>query len=72
MISWPWILIAKAMGQSLDAFPNVSRWRATIKARPAVQRGVDLGKEYRRQGIKSEEERRIMFNQNANTIQEDQ
>ena len=55
MISWPWVLIAKPLGQALDEFPNVSRWRDAIKARPAVQRGVDLGKELRGRGDHTEE-----------------
>lgn len=63
MASWPWVLIAKPLGQALDAFPNVARWRAAIKARPAVRRGVDLGKELRRSAPPTEEERRILFNQ---------
>ena len=37
MASWPWVLIAKPLGQPLDDFPNVARWRETIKQRPAVQ-----------------------------------
>ena len=37
MASWPWVLIAKPLGQPLDEFPNVARWRETIKQRPAVQ-----------------------------------
>jgi GST-like protein len=65
MISWPWVLIAKPLGQPLDEFPNVARWRATIKERPAVQRGVDLGKEFRRSGPPSDEERKILFDQTA-------
>ncbi|MBA1145955.1 glutathione S-transferase N-terminal domain-containing protein [Ectothiorhodospiraceae bacterium WFHF3C12] len=65
--AWPWVFIAKPLGQPLDDFPNVSRWRAAIKARPAVQRGVDLGKEYRRAAPPSEEERRILFGQTAAT-----
>ena len=39
MASWPWVLIAKPLGQSLDEFPNVARWRDAIKERPAVQTG---------------------------------
>ncbi|MEM7428088.1 MAG: glutathione binding-like protein [Pseudomonadota bacterium] len=70
MISWPWVLIAKAMGQPLDEFPNVTRWRAAIKERPAVKRGVDLGKEWRRSAPPSDEERKIMFNQTANTAEQ--
>ena len=65
IISWPWVLIAKAMGQPLDEFPNVARWRGAIKDRPAVRLGVDLGKEYRRSGAPSDEERKILFNQTA-------
>lgn len=70
MICWPWVLIAKPLGQSLDDFPNVSRWRKAVKERPAVQRGVNVGKEYRRSGPPSDEERKVMFNQTAQTAQE--
>lgn len=70
MICWPWVLIAKPLGQSLDDFPNVSRWRNEVKERPAVQRGVNVGKEYRRSGPPSDEERKVMFNQTAQTAQE--
>ena len=70
MICWPWVLIAKPLGQSLDDFPNVSRWRKAGKERPAVQRGVNVGKEYRRSGPPSDEERKVMFNQTAQTAQE--
>lgn len=67
MISWPWVLIAKAMGQPLDEFPNVVRWRAAVKERPAVQKGVDLGKDLRRSAPPSDEERKNLFNQTAAT-----
>ncbi len=63
MAVWPWVLIARPLGQSLDAFPNVARWRAAIKQRPAVRRGVDLGKVLRRAAPPTDEERRILFNQ---------
>ncbi|MEO1457497.1 MAG: glutathione S-transferase N-terminal domain-containing protein [Pseudomonadota bacterium] len=62
MIAWPWVLIAKAMDVPLDDYPEVTRWRAAVKARPAVQRGVDLGKDQRRNAPPTEEERRILFN----------
>ena len=63
MASWPWVLIAKPLGQALNAFPNVARWRMAIKERPAVRRAVDLGKDLRRSRPPSDEERRILFNQ---------
>jgi GST-like protein len=65
--AWPWVLIAKPLGQPLDDFPNVSRWRQAIKERPAAQRGVDLGKEFRRSAPPSEEERRVLFGQTADS-----
>jgi len=68
MCSWPWVLIAKPLGQSLDEFPNVARWRAAVRDRPAVKRGVDLGKEWRRQAPPSDEERKILFNQTARAV----
>jgi GST-like protein len=68
MASWPWVLIAKPLGKPLDDFPNVSRWRAALRDRPAVQRGVDLGKELRRSVPPSDEERRILFNQTAGQL----
>ncbi len=70
MASWPWVLIARPLGQALDEFPNVSRWRDAVKQRPAVQRGVDLGKELRRSRPPTEEERRILFNQTSATARE--
>lgn len=70
MISWPWVLIAKPLGQSLDEFPHVSRWRDAIKARPAVQRGVDLGKDLRRGGQHTEESKRILFGQTAASLRQ--
>ena len=67
MICWPWVLIAKPLGQPLDEFPNVQRWRQAIKERPAVRRAVDLGKEYRRSGPPTSDERRVLFGQTAHS-----
>ncbi len=68
MAAWPWVLIAKPLGQALDDFPHVSRWRQAVKDRPAVQRGVDLGKELRRSSPPDEEERRLLFSQSARSV----
>jgi len=68
MISFPWVLIAKPLGQGLDEFPNVARWREAVKSRPAVQRGVDLGKELRRSAPPTDAERAILFNQTAQAL----
>lgn len=64
MINWPWVLITKAMNLPLEEYPNVAAWRARVKDRPAVQRGVALGKADRPpQKPHSEEARKILFEQ---------
>lgn len=64
MIAWPWVLISRAVNMPLDDHPNVSAWRGRIKERPAVQRGVALGKEDRPpQKQHTEEARKILFEQ---------
>jgi GST-like protein len=68
MCSWPWVLIAKPLGQAIEEFPNVARWRAAVRDRPAVKRGVDLGKELRRAAPPTDAERAILFNQTAQAL----
>ena len=70
MICWPWVLIAKPLGASLEPFPNVAAWRSRIKERPAVQRAVDLGKEMRRQGAPTDAERKLLYEQTAASVRE--
>ena len=67
MISWPWVLIAKAIGVPLDDFPNVSAWRNRIKDRPAVRRGVDLLKDQQNKGHNAENAK-LLFNQSADSF----
>ncbi|WP_340107950.1 glutathione S-transferase N-terminal domain-containing protein [Pikeienuella sp. HZG-20] len=61
MMCWPWALIMKAMEIPLDGHPNVADWRARVKARPAVQRGVALGAESRPTAPHDEKARKILF-----------
>jgi GST-like protein len=70
MACFPWILIAPRLDEPLERFPNVSAWRQRIKARPAVQAGVDLGKELKRSKPMSEEDRRRLFEQSAELVEE--
>ena len=71
MICWPWVLIARPLGASLDGFPRLRAWRQAIKERPAVRRAVDLGKALLRGAPPGEEERRLLFGQNARTAPEE-
>jgi GST-like protein len=68
MICWPWVLIAKPLGAALEPFPNVTAWRNRVKQRPAVQRAVDLGKEMRRSGQPTDEERKLLYEQTAASV----
>ena len=63
---FPWIMTHKAQGLTLDVFPNLKRWFATIRARDAVQRGLAVGKEWKASITSMDEEaRKILFGQNA-------
>ena len=66
--SFPWVLPYRRLGNDLDNFPNLRRWFDILKERPAVQRGVNLGKGWRRNEATNEKARAMMFNQNADTV----
>ena len=69
--SFPWITAYKRYEVNLDLFKNVRRWFDEIKSRPAVRRGIDVGKEARNfgEGI-SKESLKTMFKQDAQSISE--
>lgn len=68
MLAFPWAFIAKPLGASLDAFPNVAGWRARIKARPAVQRAIDLHKSQQNNARHRADNNTILFNQSAASL----
>ncbi|MEM7410549.1 MAG: glutathione S-transferase N-terminal domain-containing protein [Myxococcota bacterium] len=45
MISYPWTVGWEDQGQDLDEFPYFKRWFEELSARPALQRGMDAGKD---------------------------
>ena len=71
MASYPWIAIHERQHQKIEDFPHVKRWHDAIKARPAVQRAYAKAKEINPNpgGIRTEEERRILFGQTAASVQ---
>ncbi|GIS33293.1 MAG: thiol:disulfide oxidoreductase [Gammaproteobacteria bacterium] len=56
MASFPWVTAYKRYEVDLDSFSNVRRWFDDIKNRPAVRRGIDVGKEARSFGKKQTKE----------------
>ena len=72
MASFPWVTAYKRYEVDLDSFKNVRRWFDEIKSRPAVRKGMDVGKENRNfgKGI-SKESLKTMFGQDSKTIKEE-
>jgi len=68
MAAFPWVLPYKRLGNDLDRFPRLRHWFDTIKERPAVRRGVDLGKDWRRDESRSDKAHSLMFGQNSETV----
>ena len=66
--AFPWVMPYRRLGNDLDRFANLRIWFDTIKRRPAVQRGVDLGKEWGRDVAKDPLARSVMFGQDSATV----
>ena len=48
MAIFPWLRSHENQGQDLNDYPNLKRWYEGLQARPAVGRGLAVGKELRR------------------------
>jgi GST-like protein len=70
MACYPWVVPWERQGQKMDDFPNVKRWLSAIEARPATKRAYAKAKEVNPNvgGIRTEEERRILFGQTAGSV----
>lgn len=44
----PWVIPHDNQGQDLGSYPNLERWYEELKSRPAVSRGLDLGKDWKK------------------------
>ena len=68
MACYPWIVPHERQRQNLDDFPNLKRWFAAIRERPATQRAYALAKETNPAPVVSEDAKRILFGQDASTV----
>ncbi len=68
MAAFPWVVPYQNQGQDLSDFPHLKRWFEAMKARPAVQRGLDAGKELRQNRPLDDEAKKILFGQTAKTV----
>ena len=62
-----WIRPYQNQGQDLEEFPHLKRWFETLMARPAVERGMAVGKEEREKSnlATDQEAQKILFGQRA-------
>src|SRR5450631_2937286 len=69
MASYPWIS-PERQGQDIDEFPNLKRWLAAIRARPATIRAYARAKEINPVPRRphTDEERKILFGQDKSVV----
>jgi GST-like protein len=62
-----WIIPYERQGQDLNDFPHLKRWFDAVMARPAVIKGIAIGKEERdRSNLADDKEaQKVLFNQRA-------
>jgi GST-like protein len=70
MACYPWIVPHERQGQKLKEFPHLQRWFNAIKERPATVKAYALVQEVNpgAGGIRTDEERRILFGQTAGVV----
>jgi GSH-dependent disulfide-bond oxidoreductase len=59
--TFAWVRNSDRRGIDLADYPAVRRWHDAVAARPAVQRGVAVLADRRRQGAMTDKERDVMF-----------
>ena len=67
MAIFPWVRTHKAQQVDLENFKHVQRWYQTLFDRPAVKRGLGLGKDMRA-GALTDEARKALFGQTAGSV----
>jgi GST-like protein len=66
---YPWIVPWERQGQDLAQFPALQRWFEAIAARPATRAAYARAEPYRSAPVVTEESRRVLFGQTAQTAQ---
>jgi GST-like protein len=62
--TFPWVRAPERRQVEIAAYPHVARWLALIEARPAVQRGLAVLAQHRREGPMTDEQRKHLFGAN--------
>ena len=66
--SFPWIIPYRRLGNDLEKFTELRRWFDTMKQRPAVRRGTDVGSDWKQEERTNAAAKSVMFGQNAQTV----
>jgi GST-like protein len=61
MAIFPWVRGWQGQEQTIDDKPNLARWLEVMEARPAVQRGLAVAADKRRQGAPTAKEQQVLF-----------
>jgi GSH-dependent disulfide-bond oxidoreductase len=67
MAAFQWVVPYERHSQRLEDFPKLKGWFEAIHSRPAIIRGLDLGKEKRAQTM-SEEAKKVLLGQTAANV----
>ena len=68
MACYPWVVPHARQRQNLDDFPNLKRWFAAIRERPATQRAYALAEELNPAPVVTEEAKKVLFGQDASSV----
>jgi GST-like protein len=68
MACYPWVVPYERQRQKLEEFPHLKRWFEAIRARPAVLRAYEKGKQVNSQPTVDDEARKFLFGQSAATV----
>lgn len=60
-----WVRPYKNQGQDLDDFPHLKRWFEAIMARPAVEKALAVGEEFRANLADDKDAQKVLFGQKA-------
>lgn len=56
-----WISGHESYGQDIESFPDLKRWLRTLRERPPVQKGLDLGRDMKIKLTEDKEAQAILF-----------
>lgn len=66
--SFPWVVPYRRLGADLDRFTHVRRWFDTLKERPGLRAGMEVGSGWESDLAKRQRAKATLFGQNAETV----